>query len=187
MTFSGLVLAGGRSSRMGVDKASLRINDVSLLDYTQVRLTLAGASEVLISQNTFIKGTVPDIYPHQGPLSGIHAALMESQLPGLLCMPVDMPLVSARTIKKLAITGIEHNRPVFYKNYFLPCYIPANAAIKEHLEQLLTSDESKSVRNFLRHFNALELDVTDEYELINANTPEQWAQVQTQINTFLGE
>ena len=47
--FSGIILAGGKSSRMGTDKASLCLNGKSFLDIQIEKLRRAGAGEILIS------------------------------------------------------------------------------------------------------------------------------------------
>jgi molybdopterin-guanine dinucleotide biosynthesis protein A len=102
------VLAGGRSSRMGSDKALLPIGDVNLL-----QLTLAKAREV--APKTVIVGNreryaqfgdvIEDIIPGCGPLSGIHAALSSTGSELNLILSVDMPLMSADFLRWLLQTG----------------------------------------------------------------------------------
>ena len=75
------VMAGGKSSRMGQDKAFLQLGARTLLARA---LELAGA----VAGSTCIVGNpekfagmgpvIPDAYPGQGPLAGIHAALTAS-------------------------------------------------------------------------------------------------------------
>jgi len=81
MTLTGLtgfVLAGGKSSRMGTDKAALPLGGRTLLEHA---LTVARsvAKEVFILGSPEIYGsygpTIADIFPGCGPLGGIHAAL----------------------------------------------------------------------------------------------------------------
>ncbi|WP_319560657.1 molybdenum cofactor guanylyltransferase [Marispirochaeta sp.] len=77
---SALILAGGSSSRMGQDKARLKIGDTSLLQ--QIISRMADRFEEIIisvpaSAEFRIPGvrTVCDIFPGAGPLGGIHAGL----------------------------------------------------------------------------------------------------------------
>jgi molybdopterin-guanine dinucleotide biosynthesis protein A len=102
------VLAGGRSSRMGSDKAFLPIGDVNLL-----QLTLAKAKEV--APKTVIVGNreryaqygdvIEDIIPGCGPLSGIHAALSSTGSGLNLILSVDMPLMSSDFLRWLLQIG----------------------------------------------------------------------------------
>jgi len=105
----GFLLAGGKSSRMGVgiDKAFLEFGGQTLLDRA-----LAAMSEVCDSVRIvgdparFMKygsseygsskcaSVVADIFPGCGPLAGIHAALVHSTAVLNLMLAVDMPFVS---------------------------------------------------------------------------------------------
>ena len=49
LSFTGVVLAGGRSSRMGRDKALLEIDGCTLLDRAVALLHEAGAATVIVS------------------------------------------------------------------------------------------------------------------------------------------
>lgn len=86
------VLAGGRSTRMGQDKALLRLHNRTLLEITLAKLPnprIAGARPDLASYARI----VPDIHPGCGPLGGIEAALLATAQPLNLFLPVDLPLL----------------------------------------------------------------------------------------------
>jgi molybdenum cofactor guanylyltransferase len=99
------VLTGGKSERMGSDKALLRLaSGETLLE----RALAVGAS---VARETRIVGSrekyatyawageiVEDLYPGQGPLAGIHAALRVSTTEWNVVMAVDMPLVSGELL-----------------------------------------------------------------------------------------
>ena len=82
MQFTGAVLNGGESSRMGTDKSVLNFNGQRLIDVSLNTLIKAGAEEVLIicgdeavavqSPNASYLG---DLYPNEGPLGGVITAL----------------------------------------------------------------------------------------------------------------
>src|SRR5690349_130325 len=81
MNFSAVILAGGKSSRMGRDKAWLEINGQILLT-RQIELVQAGgATEVFISgragmdYSAFGCRVLQDRFPNAGPLAGIERAL----------------------------------------------------------------------------------------------------------------
>ena len=79
--FTGVVLAGGQSSRMGSDKANLILKNKTLLQNACELLTAAGASDVLISRNvqSATAQYIADIYPGSGPLGGIYSTLMATE------------------------------------------------------------------------------------------------------------
>jgi molybdenum cofactor guanylyltransferase len=96
----GFVLAGGRSSRMGQDKALLEVHGRSLVELALDKLRrigittprVAGARTDLSSHAR----VVTDLHPGCGPLSGIEAALAATTQPLNLFLPVDMPLLPSR-------------------------------------------------------------------------------------------
>jgi len=98
------ILAGGKSSRMGADKAFLDLGGRSLLARS---LDLARS----VSPNVKIVGdpaklsafapTIPDIYSDRGPLAAIHAALTNSATDFNLILAVDLPFLDARFLQYL--------------------------------------------------------------------------------------
>jgi molybdopterin-guanine dinucleotide biosynthesis protein A len=100
------VLAGGRSSRMGTDKALLELDGKPLLDIALEKC--GGFSRVLISANDAAKyarfgaSVVPDLIPGQGPMSGFHAALKAAETDYVFFLSCDMPLVPEDFIASMA-------------------------------------------------------------------------------------
>ena len=75
---SAAVLAGGKSSRMGRDKAALPFGGGTLLTYQARKLRALGVKELLLSGAAeAVPGArlVPDLLPGRGPLGGLHACL----------------------------------------------------------------------------------------------------------------
>lgn len=101
-----LILAGGRSSRMGRDKAWLEWEGRPLIEHVMERL-LPLAAEVLISTNdparyvSLADGRpmpirlVADEFSGAGPLAGLHAGLKAARNDLLFAVATDMPFVSA--------------------------------------------------------------------------------------------
>ncbi len=88
------VLAGGRSSRMGSDKALLAWHGETLLTRAlRTASTVAGKTYISGARNRYqaFGEVVEDIYPDCGPLGGIHAALSASSTDLNLILSVDMP------------------------------------------------------------------------------------------------
>lgn len=94
--FDGLVLAGGRSTRMGCDKAGLVLEGRTLLDRHIGLLRQLGADRVMVSRA--VPGDVPgadgvlvDREPGRGPVEGLALALGACRNPHLLVVAVDLP------------------------------------------------------------------------------------------------
>ena len=102
------VLAGGKSSRMGSDKAFLRLGDETLLSQA-LKLTSAVVSEVCIvgdaKKFAAFGRVVEDVYRERGPLGGIHAALSGSTTELNLMLAVDLPFVTPAFLQYLLVAG----------------------------------------------------------------------------------
>jgi molybdopterin-guanine dinucleotide biosynthesis protein A len=94
---SAFVLAGGRSRRMGRDKAQILVGGETLLARA-LRLAQAVTPTVAIVGSRELYGSlapvVEDVFPGQGPLAGIHAALRASHTDLNLVLAVDTPLLA---------------------------------------------------------------------------------------------
>jgi molybdopterin-guanine dinucleotide biosynthesis protein A len=101
---SAFVLAGGRSSRMGTDKAFVEFQGRMLLDRA-LSLVTAITPKVYILGNRAVFGAFGDVvedqFPDHGPLGGIHAALRTSASDLNVILAVDMPFVQERFLKYL--------------------------------------------------------------------------------------
>lgn len=102
--FSAAVLAGGRSTRMGRDKAALRLNGRSLAEHQTEKLKALCLTDLMLSgwpEATAGARFVPDVLPARGPLSGIHACLCAAMYDAVLFLSVDVPLVPAEALQSL--------------------------------------------------------------------------------------
>jgi molybdopterin-guanine dinucleotide biosynthesis protein A len=107
MSFSGAVLAGGRSRRMGRDKAFVRHEDRALAGIARSALLDAGAGEVFsvggdlarLRKLGFV--AIPDDDAGQGPLGGLVTALQAAASDWVVVLACDLPWASAATIREL--------------------------------------------------------------------------------------
>ncbi len=103
-SLTAFIIAGGRSSRMGEDKALLLWHGSPLLQHM---IAVAGGitTEVRVSGDpakyAHFATVVPDIFPDSGPLSGIHAALRHTPTQLNLVLAVDMPLIQPSFLQHL--------------------------------------------------------------------------------------
>jgi len=113
MNFSAVILAGGRSQRMGSDKAWLQLGGQPLV-VRQVELARAlGAAEVFISGRAGVDydpldcRVLHDRVADAGPLAGIEAALAAISTPLLLVLAVDMPRMTPLPLQTLLVCCTE--------------------------------------------------------------------------------
>ncbi len=109
----GYVLAGGRSSRMGRNKALMELAGKPLVQHAVLKLrrlcmdvAIAGGSPEM----DVYAPVIEDIHPGCGPLSGIEAALAHSRFDWNLFLPVDMPLMPAAWLQR-ALVATALRRP----------------------------------------------------------------------------
>jgi molybdopterin-guanine dinucleotide biosynthesis protein A len=102
---TGFVLAGGKSTRMGRDKAALSLNGRTLLE-TALAVVRKVTNEVFILGSPELYQSyapaIADIFPGCGPLSGIHAALSRTATDFNLIIGVDTPFLSAELLRYVA-------------------------------------------------------------------------------------
>jgi molybdopterin-guanine dinucleotide biosynthesis protein A len=107
MKLTGLLLAGGLSSRMGQDKATLLIDGQPLWARQLALLRQLNLEAVVVSARTMPNWIPTDIEvwrdspPSRGPLSGLAAALTSMKTSHLLALAVDLPRLTAEHFRKL--------------------------------------------------------------------------------------
>jgi molybdopterin-guanine dinucleotide biosynthesis protein A len=92
----GYVLAGGRSSRMGADKALIELAGKPLLQRAAEKLRRTCAAVHILGSNPAFAEYGPlvdDVHPDCGPAGGMEAALLHSASAWNLFLAVDMPLL----------------------------------------------------------------------------------------------
>ncbi len=102
--FSGVVLTGGASARMGTDKALLRVGGRPLASIAADALAGAGAAEVfcvggdLVGLRAVGLDARADDHPGQGPLGGLITALGLATGEPVVVLSCDMPAIDAATV-----------------------------------------------------------------------------------------
>ncbi len=163
---AGVVLAGGKSSRMGQNKALLDYNGRPLLDHMISVLEQTELDDIYVSGD--IKGyrCIPDNAPHEGPARAICDVLKElGQYDGVLFVPVDMPLLNAAMLRFL----LKQKNGGYFTNFPLPAFI----------KKPFQKTPSQSVKEILLMTKAQAVALPSEFEccMKNTNTPEEWAEV----------
>lgn len=187
---TGIVLAGGGSTRMGTSKAALPIAGEPLLAWVVRQLKAALAEALVIGPadlSELVPGTrvLPDARPGMGPLGGLETALRAARTDYIFAVACDMPFVQpalVRAMSELALRepavdavvlrtarGTEQLHAVYARSC-LPALERQLAAGDLALRRLLD-------RLRVREFTVGEATRYDPAGLsaFNANTPEEWA------------
>jgi molybdopterin-guanine dinucleotide biosynthesis protein A len=107
MKISAVLLAGGKSRRMGQDKSTILFRNAPLWQIQLDLLRKLQLQELFISTQTDPPWRpadvefVPDDQPSRGPLSGIAAALARAKADHLLALAIDMPFMTESYLRSL--------------------------------------------------------------------------------------
>ena len=105
MQITGIILAGGKSKRMGTDKAFIKLNGKTLLEHS-IELIQPFCNSLLISSNNlahekFGYKIIPDKIPNCGPIGGVYSCLKKSEPEWNFVISVDSAFVEPEFIKFL--------------------------------------------------------------------------------------
>lgn len=101
MSTLGAVLAGGRSSRMGADKADVEVEGQTMLQRVSSALGEFLPHVVVLGAEREGIECWPDVVPARGPLAGIVTALSRMEDDRVLIVAVDQPFVRTQTLARL--------------------------------------------------------------------------------------
>jgi molybdenum cofactor guanylyltransferase len=104
-TITGIILAGGKSSRMGEDKGFLKFNGKTFMSYIVEALKPIVGDIIIVSNNSdydiFKLKRVPDVMEDSGPLAGLYSGLAHSETENNIVLSCDVPLINTSVLKKL--------------------------------------------------------------------------------------
>lgn len=181
---SAILLAGGKSSRMGRDKAALPFRGLTLLEWQVQKLRSLGIGDIMLSGSRgCAEGVrvIPDEYPDRGPLGGLHACMKAAQTPDCLVLSVDVPLVPPQTLTELIRTHQKRGAAVTLLRHgdkWEPLIGVYQSGLYRVAEPLLQG-RNTAVRRLLDEtgFQLVDWPVNEEL-LLNCNTPEDYARLQ---------
>jgi molybdopterin-guanine dinucleotide biosynthesis protein A len=202
---TGIILAGGKSSRMGTNKSLLKLNGKTVIERV-VDLMNSIFEKVIIITNTpeeydFINlPKYKDIYSYRGPLAGIHSGLKHSNTDKNFIISCDIPLMEKRmieyivdcnTVKPITVCkadGFVQQLAGIYSKSVLPL---AEKSLKASEEEIRNADQKKrrcKVLSLLDEagaevIEAEELDFYNEYIFHNMNKPEDYKKIKILINS----
>ena len=184
----GFILAGGASSRMGDDKAHLRLGERTLVERAAAALGgVAGRVSVVSSKPdaaAFGLPVVPDLFVGRGAMGGLHAALAHGSAEWALILSCDLPFVTAALCARLiSLRGPDADAVAPLQPDGRPqplCALYARAACLPVVEELLRAGELRPralltrVRTrWVTFAEVADLDGSEDF-FRNVNTPEDF-------------
>ena len=112
---TGIILSGGKSTRMGENKSLMKIGKQTIIEYVKDLMQSLFSKVILITNDpdeyTFLKLEMyKDIYFRMGPLAGIHSGLTHSSTDNNFIISCDIPLMTQEMIKYLL--DYKTNKPI---------------------------------------------------------------------------
>ena len=178
-----ILLAGGKSSRMGQDKASLPLLGTSLLQLQLEKAQLMGIDDILVSgAREDVPGArvIPDVYPERGPLGGLHACLREAKHSRAVVLSVDMPLIPPSQLHDLLDHHLQDNAEItlgMHGDRWQPLAGVYNVGLHARIEPLIEASGAP-VRALIKESRCrfVPSAIPDAF-WANCNTPEEWTEI----------
>lgn len=184
MQTTGIIMAGGKNSRMGAQKAFLRVGKETMLENAvrQLEKVVDHIMVVTTRPEAFSHlglDIVTDIFPECGPLGGIHAGLTYSPSDINLVVACDMPFISHRLLEYLLRHGKNYDVVIpRLGNYLEPLVACYNKSCLEVIEEHLRAGRLK-ITSFFSRVNVMYVDrekiarlANPDYVFFNVNTPQ---------------
>ena len=191
---TGIILCGGKSSRMGQNKALLKINGKYIISYI-IEMLQPFCDEIIISTNTkeldFLgHKTVKDIYDNIGPVSGIFSSLLQSKNKRNAILSCDTPFINGLLITEMFSYLHTHDVVIPEFNGYLQ---PMTAAFKKDVIPVINREIQNG--NYIppRIFekcNLKKLEINPsagyyhEHLFFNVNSPEDYEKAQEIMNNL---
>jgi molybdenum cofactor guanylyltransferase len=177
---AGFVLTGGRSSRMGRDKALLSIDGSSLVERTAEQVRAAAGTVTLIGAPGRYAHlglrVLPDLVEDCGPICGLHTALKTTSADWNLVVACDMPSLTAGFLSDLLAAarqlGCVCLAPQTGTGLHPLCAVYRRRA-GDAVEFAIEHKRFK-MHDLLKSLGAVSWPVADASLLENVNTPLEW-------------
>jgi molybdenum cofactor guanylyltransferase len=196
-TIAGVVLAGGRATRMGEqDKGLILFKNQPLISYALEALssvcqrTYINANRNIPTYEEFGLVVICDqTQSFDGPLAGILTTLLHTDTDTdndnevLVVMPCDTPFFKAEHLQRLLDTRAEHDADIaiaFDGGQLHPLFLALKTSLAENLQGYLASGQRK-VADWLRPLKSVTVDFSDEPKIFtNINTSDELAVLEAQ-------
>lgn len=177
---TGIILAGGKSSRMGTDKGFLKLNGKLFIEHSIAAMKPLVSQIMIVSNNpeydAFKLKRVEDIIKNSGPLAGIYSGLHHSETEYNLVLSCDIPLIKTSVLEKLIeandeVSGIIQ---IVSNNRQMPLIALYKKTCEATFYKLLQNDERR-LHVAINQCKVKNVILNSEFEIFteNINTPEE--------------
>lgn len=189
------IIAGGASSRMGRDKAFLKLGGVTLIERVIAASASLGQSENILITNKpdayehLALQTYGDVIPGMGSLGGIYTALTRAANPATLVLACDMPFINPDLLRfmiaqldeetDIVVPRVDGYPQAMHAIYKKTCLAPIRAQLDENRLKII------------RFYNEMRVTYLDEpdyapydaeaHSFTNLNTPAELARARQMI------
>lgn len=176
-----IILAGGKSIRMGSDKSLLSTNNIPLIEEIASQLKY-NFQEIVISANDeekydFLKlPVIPDLEEGQGPLMGIYSTLLSSKHEINFVVACDIPYLNMEYVREMIRQAEDHQIviPVWSDGRLDPLFGVYRKSIMDKVKKLLDTGNRK-IRLLFKDTDVKYLPIPDEGTWYrNLNTMEDY-------------
>ncbi|NMH88747.1 molybdenum cofactor guanylyltransferase [Flavivirga algicola] len=186
---TGIILAGGKSSRMGMDKGFLTLNDKSFVQCSIDAIKPLVSEIIIVSDHSDYDALgykrVADTIKDAGPVAGICSGLEASNTNYNLVLSCDIPLIKTEVLEKLIINAHDdfdivqiesHGKTMpLIALYKQQCCSLFSNLLKKGERRLRVAVGQCRVKNIALHFN-------DHSTTMNVNTKEELKQLKDAHN-----
>lgn len=200
---TGIILAGGKSKRMGLNKSFLKVGEVTMIERT-TELMKSLFDRVILITNTpdeykFLGIEMfEDIYKNVGPLAGIHSGLAHSITDKNFIISCDIPFVNKGVIEFIINYKTNKSITITKADGFVQqlCGLYSKQDLQEIVE--LIKDDKLEINNsqkcgckvlqLVQKLDAEIIDIANEYDgyeegmFLNMNKPEDFELVRGRMN-----
>jgi molybdopterin-guanine dinucleotide biosynthesis protein A len=198
MQMTGVILAGGKSRRMGRDKAFLPFGKGLLIERV-IEVIQRVTADVVVITNTpeqyqrFGLPMFADVIPEAGSLGGIYTGLAYAKTPYNLCLACDMPFVKPAFLRFLCdtATGADVVIPRNAEDFQPLCAVYSQVC-REPIRQKIEAGRLKITGFFDEvRVRVIEGELLASYDphdvmFFNANTPEEYEQARQMLGALDG-
>jgi molybdopterin-guanine dinucleotide biosynthesis protein A len=179
---AGYVLAGGRSSRLGEDKARLSYRGVPLLSHVADEVRAAAGSVTVIADPARYADlnlpVVPDLRPGVGPLGGIETAVAQGKAEWNLIVACDMPNLTREWLSGLIAAALAQSAGAdcvlgLSQGGLEPLCAVYRARTLDAIRAALDAGVRK-VTDALAGLQVAHYRIDNQSVTANVNTPEDW-------------
>ena len=186
---TGIVLAGGKSSRMGTDKGFLMFDDKPFIQHSIDALKPLVSEIIIVSDNNnydvFGYKRVEDLIKNSGPVAGIYSGLKASKTIYNLILSCDIPLINSELLKtilkeideKSEIIQVESN------NKTMPLITLYKTSCKTKFSKLLQQGE-KRLQFAVNQCEVKTITLNKHYEIStsNVNSKEEFKRLKNEYH-----